>query len=182
LCYSFQNGYVLTEITTCKSNHQKASTKRVSTWSESTISIGSFSEGKHLEDNTSQVNGDSQLNVIHRYKSCDDSDAKSLADSVEDELERSKSDPENDDNKRKSLMESESIASGHNSNSTHINPHNDVNSAAAAARTSSAYGDSVFEGDRSSAVMNHSVGSVNSVGSDGIATKAQKWAVIRLFR
>jgi len=122
--------------------------------------------------------------VIHRYKSCDDSDAKSLADSVEDELERSKSDPENDENKRKSLMESESIASGHNNNSTHINSHNDVNSAeaAAAARTSSAYGDSVFEGDRSSAVMNHSVGSVNSVGSVGIATKAQKWAVIRMFR
>ena len=174
-------------MSNCKSVHQKPSTKRVSTWSESTISIGSFSEGKHLDDSNTitHVNGESHLNMMHRYKSCDDSDAKLLADSVKDELERSKSDLENDNNKCKSLMESESIASGHtNNNSSHINSHNDVNSAeaSAAARTSSAFGDSVFEGDRSSAVMNHSVGSVNSVGSVGIATKTQKWAVIRLFR
>ena len=40
-------------------------------------------------------------------------------------------------------------------------------------------GDSVFEGGRGSAAMNHSAGSLVSVG---IATKIQKWGVVRMFR
>ena len=88
-------------MSNCKSVHHKPSTKHVSTWSESTISIGSFSEEKHLDNsNITHVNGESHFNVMYRYKSCDSSDAKSLVDSIEDELEKSKSDPENDNNKR----------------------------------------------------------------------------------
>ena len=141
-----------------KSSNRKSTSKRVSTWSESTISISSLSEGKHLDDSPS-VNGD-----LH--------DSKSLPDSIEGDID--KSDPETDENKRKSLIETESLASGENS-SPRVSPNNDHS----AVRKHSSMADSVFEGGRGSAAMNHSAGSLVSVG---VATKPKKWSVIRFFR
>ena len=130
----------------------------MSTWSESTISIGSLSEGKILDDNPS-VNGELQ-------------DSKSLADSIEGDID--KSDPDTDENKRKSLIETESLASAENT-STRVSPNNDHS----VVRKHSGMADSVFEGGRASAAMHHSAGSLVSVG---IATKTQKWSVVRFFR
>ena len=130
----------------------------MSTWSESTISIGSLSEGKILDDNPS-VNGELQ-------------DSKSLADSIEGDID--KSDPDTDENKRKSLIETESLASAENT-STRVSPNNDHS----VVRKHSSMADSVFEGGRANAAMHHSAGSLVSVG---IATKTQKWSVVRFFR
>lgn len=99
-------------------------------------------------------------------------DSKSLPDSIEGDID--KSDPESDENKRKSLIETESLASGENT-STRVSPSNDHS----IIRKNSSMADSVFEGGRASAAMNHSAGSLVSVG---IVTKAQKWSVVRLFR
>ena len=111
-----------------------------------------------MDDNPS-VNGELQ-------------DSKSLAESIEGDID--KSDPESDENKRKSLIETESVASAENT-STRVSPNNDHS----IVRKHSSMGDSVFEGGRASAAMNHSAGSLVSVG---IATKSQKLCVVRLFR
>ena len=148
----------MSELLPSKSSNRKSTTKRVSTWSESTISIGSLSEGKLLDDNPS-VNGELQ-------------ETKSLANSIEGNID--KSDPESDENKRKSLIETESLASMENT-SARVSPNNDHS----VVRKHSSMGDSVFEGGRASAAMNHSAGSLVSMG---IATKAQKWSVVRMFR
>lgn len=142
-----------------KSSNRKSTTKRVSVWSESTISIGSLSEGKILDDNPS-VNGE-----LH--------DSKSLADSIEGDIDKS-SDADTDENKRKSLIETESLASGENT-SSRVSPNNEHS----VVRKHSGMADSVFEGGRASAAMRHSAGSLVSVG---IATKGQKWCVVRFFR
>ena len=155
---SFRNGCIESEIVVGKSSNRKSTSKRASTWSESTISIGSLSEGKHLDDSPS-VNGDLQ-------------DSKSLPDSIEGDID--KSDPESDENKRKSLIETESLASAENS-SPRVSPNNDHS----VVRKHSGLTDSVFEGGRGSAAMNHSAGSLVSVG---VATKTKKWSVIRFFR
>ena len=110
-------------------------------------------------DNNPSVNGELQ-------------DSKSLADSIEGDFD--KSNLESDENKCKSIIATESVESAENT-STRVSPNNDHS----IVRKHSSMGDSMFEGGQASAAMNHSAGSLVSVG---IATKSQKWCVVRLFR
>ena len=127
-------------------------------WSESTISIGSLSEGKILDKNLS-VNEELQ-------------DSKSFAGSIEGDID--KSDPDTDENKQKSLIETESLASAENT-STSVSPKKDHS----VVRKHSSMANLLFEGSCASAAMHHSAGGLVSVG---IATKTQKWSVVRFFR
>ena len=95
-----------------------------------------------------------------------------MADSIEGDID--KSDADTDKNKRKSLIETESLASGENTSSC-LSPNNEHS----VVRKHSSMADSVFAGGRASAAMHHSAGSLVSVG---IATKGQKWSMIRFFR
>jgi len=106
--FSFKKGCIVSDIIPSKSANRNSTNKRASTWSQSTISIGSISEGKQLDDSPS-VNGE-----LH--------DSKSLADSIEGDIDNS--DPENDENKRKSLIETESVASAEDT-ITRVSPSND---------------------------------------------------------